>query len=370
MNDFYGGISPNAKVRILTSEKKVVHRRLSSLKPGEKLGQAGSRYYCAVNEVRIWKRRLRGYEITLESGEKLVMAENTITCGQFGPNLVQETEGELLCFVIMNSSVASSDSRRTFAVEFVGGDKHKKLIARFCRGASQNKKQFYRFSEVLKFLSKLTDAHPSARIVPCLEVSAHYKGNLYDFATSVKPYMPFLPLIQMQNLGTGLRPPQITPIVLAFCDRDEHVTTRKVTSCKSVSLDGPWAFPIFDRDPDDATSTQQRFSWTANGVPIFNAGSLYVNDWAAERTIAKEGQDVLPPMPPAQDFRFYGVGNSYETLLEHLQPSIEGAVNVQAKLDTLWAALFDLAQAGVAKSDISKHLVAKIKDTVENAAAL
>ena len=365
MNDFNGGISPSAKVRILTSDRNVVHKRLSSLKPGEKLGQAGSQWYFAVNEVRIWKRRLCGYKITLESGEKLLMAESTITCGQFGPNLVQETTGELICFVIMNSFAESSKSRRTFAVEFAGGDQHKKLIAKLCRGSTPRKKQFYRFSEVLSFLAKLTAAHPSIKVVPCMEVSSHHKDNLYDFVQCVKPHRPFLPLINMKNLADGWASSLATPLVLAFWDDDDRVSTRRVVSCQPANVDGPWAFPIFDRDPEDVTSTQQRFSWTANGIPIFNAGALYVSDWAAEITRPKAEQDALPPMPPKIDYRFVGVGNSYETLCDHFEPSRKASVHADTKLNKLWEIIVELGKDGVSKEAISKHLISKIKETIE-----
>jgi len=70
--------------------KKVRIKKLAELKPGEWIGQPDSNWYFAVNEVRIFKRELCGFKITLESGEKLIVAENTILCGQYSGNSVTD----------------------------------------------------------------------------------------------------------------------------------------------------------------------------------------------------------------------------------------------------------------------------------------
>lgn len=366
MSSFQGGVDPNAKVEILTSKRKSSHKKLSNLSPQDLLGQVGSRWYFAVSEVRTSKKRHTGYVVTLESGEKLLMAEGTITCGQFGPNLVEECEDELICFVIMNGFIDSTDSRRNFGVEFKGGAQHKKIISRLCKSSTDNEKKFYRFSEVLTFLARLVKDHPEIQIVPCLQVRSHYKSELYDFVSCVKPSHPFIPLIQMGDLSKGWNAKPVLPTVLAFCGSDHQIYSRKVVSCRKVASSGPWAMPIFNALDDDSP-TRQRFSWNANHIPIFNEIASYVSEWAAELTQPNEGQELLPQPPPPVDYRFRGLSNSYDTLCSHYEGSENQEEDSEENLNILWGAIQKLARASTPESSIKNHLISQIQKTCDAA---
>jgi|GEM_PF-1829933 len=361
MNSFSGGVASDAKVRILTKEKKVVVKKLSALKPGDKLGQAGSRWYFRVDEVRITRRQQRGFVLTLETGEKVTVTEGTVICGQYGPNILKDVPDKLICYVPLNAFTDTTDSRRTFSVEFQGNDSHSKLIQRLCRGNAQNEKKFYRLSEVIKFLTVLTDQHPEIEIVPCLEISPHYKSGVYDMVSCVRTSSLYFPLIRIENLVTTWNRKHITPVVLAFCGNAERVSSRKVISCETVFSDGPWITPVFDTDFEESTSTQQRFSWTANGIPVFNPEIPYINDWAGKFTLPNKGQDTLLPVPKQTDYRFLGVSYAYNTLLKHYSPLSEEQSADSENLDALWLLINTLAKKGTSREVIKEYLISKIK---------
>jgi hypothetical protein len=266
----------------------------------------------------------------------------------------------------MNSFADSTDSRRNFAVEIKGGNQYKKLITSLCRGSTCGEKKFYRYSAVLKFVDKLIESHPEVEIVPCLQVRSHHKAGIYDFAHCVKPYTPLIPLIQIQDLAKGWNAEPVLPKVMAYCDDDYQISTRKVISCKKTTSDGPWAMPVFRKDHSYST-TRQRFSWCANGFPIFNQVASYVSDWAAEVTQPRSGQKVFPPPPPKMDLLFYSLGKSYQTLCSQFESNANEEENSEENLGKLWCSLQKLAQAGISETAIKKFLIGKIKEAVKEA---
>lgn|SRR6185437_11005266 len=88
-------------------------------------------------KVRIFKRKLSGFRITLEFGECLTVSEDTILCGQYGGSLITDRLDEILCLVNLRKFVDSDDSRRTFRIEFNAEERHAPELKKLCRhGAS------------------------------------------------------------------------------------------------------------------------------------------------------------------------------------------------------------------------------------------
>ena len=352
-----GGIDPDAMVSVY-QEGKRQSKRIADLQPGDLLEQVGSRFSYPVTEVRIFHRELSGQLITLESGEKLLVANGTITCGQVGPNLVSASPNEKLCFPILNEC-ENKDSRRTFVAEFKG-------LPKPLRGMQPAKglppvmsRKFYRYSEMLASLEKDQRECPELRIVPSLRISNHYKEGLYEFCSCVRESRPLLPLARVG--GSDPEFPDGLPFftLLAFCSSSRSVTSRKVVSTEEITSKGPWAMPLVDSG--EYSATQLRYSFFANGVPIFMK-SAFVNDWGIEATMANPGQDDLPSPPAKIDHSFWSLGAAYDEYLD-AAPHAKRAKQkeVLPALQKLTESMRELAAMNVPEKQILKHLKAQLK---------
>ena len=371
MKDFIGGIEPGTMVNVMDKKtKKVKKKKLVELKAGEWIGQADSYWYFAVNEVRIFRRELRGFKITLESGEKLTVAENTILCGQFGGNLVTEQDKEVLCLANMGRFVDTDDSRRTFKIEFQAPKKYSKRLKTICRHSSNRlgsdyEKKFYGYSDVLKFLQKLNQKLPHAHAIMGLEIDRHYKDKLYDICQARPEHEIFFPLFQFTDLYDEEQT-QHFPKILAFCPKASGVECRKVVSCEVISSDGPWAFPIFDDYNNSSTPSQHRFSFTANGIPVFYPND-FISDWAVKKTLPKKGEPQLPPMPTKEENKnrdpiCWDLDSVYNYLLELSESKTEDLTNEMAQkaYDSIFGLMRMLAACKVGRKELIGGLERKV----------
>ena len=371
MKDFIGGIDPNASVNVLMNETRTVKRKkLKDLKAGERLGQAGSDYYVTVNEVRLFRRQMNAFRITLESGEKLTAAEGTILCGQYGSNFVSDEESLVLCLANMGRFLDTEDSRRTFKLSFKSPEKHVSKLKPFCRHSSTRtfhgdlEKKFYGYADVRRFLRKLQEKLPAAIIVLGLEIKKHYKENLYDICKARGKTNVFFPLFRLSELGQlGV---QYTPALLAYCSRPAEAECRKVVSCEKISSDGPWAFPVFDDYDEFTTPSHQRFSFTANGFPVFYP-SEFIDRQAARLTLPKEGQPQLIPIPSESEKKqrdpvCWDLDSVYEALSDMVPEQNDSAVctPLNETVVSLFNALQVLADGRADKSKLIAALGVKV----------
>ena len=352
-----GGIEPDAMVSVYDGRKSQ-SKRIADLQPGDLLEQVGSRFSYPVSEVRIFHRELSGQLLTLESGEKLLVANGTITCGQIGPNLVSDTPNEKLCFPILNDEEDKS-SRRTFIAEFKG-------LPKPLRGMQPAKglprvmsKKFYRYSEMLASLEKYQRECPDLHIVPSLRISNHGKDGLYDFCRCVKETWPLLPLARVGGSDPAFSDDWPFFKLIAFCDSPRSVTSRKVVSTEEITSKGPWAMPLVDNGGYSAT--QLRYSFSANGVPVFMK-SAFVDDWGIEATMANIGQDDLPSPPPKIDHSFWSLGAAYDEYLDAASPA-KRAKHKQTlpALQKMAESMRELAGMNVPGKQILKYLKAQLK---------
>jgi hypothetical protein len=126
------GIHIDSTTRVLVGREAQV-KRIGDLKPRDKVGQIGSRWYFNVDEIRIRKRNQRAFKIKLESGEEVLLAAGTILCGQYGPNIVTEVKDKLLLLANLGRFYDSTHSRRQFEVLFKAPEYYLPLIKKHLR---------------------------------------------------------------------------------------------------------------------------------------------------------------------------------------------------------------------------------------------
>lgn len=370
-----GGIEPDAKVNVLLNGRTKL-KRLGDLKPGDFVGQVESSHYFQVSEVRISRRELSGYKLVLESGEDIVVAEGTTLCGQYGGNLVADQKGEVLCLVNMGKFFDSLDgSRRTFMVEFQAPEKYWHELKRICRHSSAKhldggfKKKFYRYSEVLRFLARLQGELPTAHIVPGLKIGSCREDDFFDFSQASGRSDTlnglFLPLFRICALSARGASQESLPAVVAFLGNSYSVESRKVISCERIRNDGPWAFPIFDEFRSDETHSKQRFSFTANGIPIFYPNQ-FISSWSARVTLSSQGQPTLPPMPTRDDLEQqrlkHGDLNSIYYSLQELAAPVPAKTKQEkeALVESMFQTFRSLAESAIDDDELVNALAEKV----------
>jgi len=366
MKSFIGGVEPDALVSVLNKKTRTSKlRKLGDLKPGDWVGQVGSTWHYSVNEVRIFKRKLSGFRITLESGECLTVAEDTILCGQYGGSLITDRLDEILCLVNLGKFVDSDDSRRTFRIEFKAQESHTPELKKLCRhNASawrgEFEKKFYGYSDVLRFLRQLREKAPHVRVVPGLEVSRHYNEKLYDICRAKEELSLFCPLFHTTVLYDQERQKR-TPTVVAIYSPDSTVESRKVVSCKPVVTHGPWAFPVFDDYDEWKTPSQHRFSFTANGIAVFYPNE-FINEWSIKQTFSKKGEPLLPPVISAEEKEpsFFSLSSVYNKLGGLVTASNPAPVSIEKDCETLFNLFRSLVEQGVSEDQIVEYLGKRI----------
>jgi hypothetical protein len=365
MKNFIGGVDPDAMVSVLNKKTKASKlRKLGDLKPGDWVGQVGSTWHYSVNEVRIFKRKLSGFRIALESGECLTVAEDTILCGQYGGSLITERLDKILCLVNLGKFTDSDDSRRTFQIEFKAEERRAPELKKFCgHNASARRgefeKKFYGYSDVLRFLRQLQKKAPHVCVVPGLEVSRHFQEKLYDICQAKEKRQIFCPLFSVTDLYEEGE--KRTPIIIAIYSPSLGVESRKVISCKPLVSHGPWAFPVFDDFDEWKTPSHHRFSFTANGIAVFYPNE-FVNEWSIKQTFSKKGEPLLPPMIEVEEKEpsFFSLSSVYSKLAGLVTVSNSDPVSIQKNSDALFDLFHSLAEQGVSEDQLVENLGEKV----------
>jgi hypothetical protein len=350
--------SPGIHVDSLTNvqvNRSSAERKLSELKPGDKVCQVDSSWYVGVDEVRISKRRQVAYRIELETGEELLLTEGTILCGQYGPNLVTDAPDKVLCLANLGRFFDSNDSRRQFEVQFAAPDHLKQLITSLCRppkSAIYQTKKFYRWSQMFEFLRNITVKHPDIQVLSGLSVQPDSEEGIYDFVHAAREAghngAVFMPTFELQEyVAEGSKKPFV-PTILAV-DGGYHIVSRKVIGCQRVIADGPWAYPVFDSyESGYEHYPHRRYSFYANGVCIFYPNP-FISDYGIRATLPREGQELHLPAARGEDAEEFDgdFSDIYQTLQEQGSDSEISPEEINRLIDAALEALGKLAAADV-----------------------
>jgi len=298
---FMGAIAPESKIEVLCKRKdKPVLITASKLEPGHFLKSAYDMYYWRVDEVITSKRNQTGYKFTLEDRTELVVAENTLICGQFGP--IDPSDKITEEHLKVDIAYYDSSSRRRFCVEYVGSKSEKpvnsarRLFNR--KKFSTPTKKFYFFDQLIRFLREVKNLNPRIRIIWGCDVYPPEK-KYYSFSEP-RYRSTFMPLIKVTDIFH--ESDWISPSYIAKLNRKSfgRFTYFKVVNCEKFESRGPWIFPLFDsmhfrvsKKRDPFFKPYNRYSFLANDCPIALPND-YIDSDIGELTLPEEGEEIFP----------------------------------------------------------------------------
>lgn len=303
---FLGGIGPGATIKILPTKGKASKTiPIENLEPGNYLESAFDRKYWFVNEASSNKRVRNAFQIYLENGSELLVAEGTWLCGLYGPFApCDRLTGE---YCTVNLDFYGGQGRRRFGIDYHyprDGSVQSPLAALFSKKLAHGKrKSFYFYPELISFLNKIKAAHPQTPIIWGTEISHPETGYAFSGESYHRFFCPLVPVKSFDNDEEWF---DLAYVAVVNPRSFTRLTYSRVVEITKTKTSGPWFFPVFDSYRQiEETSTQRRnkayngFTFLVNGIPLAMPNAL-MDETGAELTVPREGEQAFPPQPPRE----------------------------------------------------------------------